>query len=56
MLSLIHNILISADAGANWLTVGAIGRWRDIEFKPNNSNVYMQQNNQAVVVKYLQNN
>jgi len=33
------NILISADAGVNWLTVGAIGRWRDIEFKPNNSNV-----------------
>jgi photosystem II stability/assembly factor-like uncharacterized protein len=33
------NILISVDAGANWLTVGAIGRWRDIEFKPNNSNV-----------------
>ncbi|MBC8510930.1 MAG: T9SS type A sorting domain-containing protein [Cryomorphaceae bacterium] len=33
------NILISGDAGANWLTVGAIGRWRDIEFKPNNSNV-----------------
>ena len=28
------NILISVDAGANWLTVGAIGRWRDIEFKP----------------------
>jgi len=33
------NILISVDAGVNWLTVGAIGRWRDIEFKPNNSNV-----------------
>ena len=33
------NILISVDAGANWLTVGAFGRWRDIEFKPNNSNV-----------------
>tara|TARA_B100000787_G_scaffold27094_1_gene17916 strand:- start:294 stop:2822 length:2529 start_codon:yes stop_codon:yes gene_type:complete len=33
------NILISADAGLNWLTVGAIGRWRDIEFKPSNSNV-----------------
>jgi len=33
------NILISADAGINWITVGAIGRWRDIEFKPNNSNV-----------------
>ena len=33
------NILISTDAGINWLTVGAIGRWRDIEFKPDNSNV-----------------
>ena len=33
------NILISTDAGINWITVGAIGRWRDIEFKPNNSNV-----------------
>ena len=33
------NILISADAGLNWQTVGAIGRWRDIEFKPNNPNV-----------------
>ena len=33
------NILISTDAGINWLTVGAIGRWRDIEFKPNNPNV-----------------
>jgi len=33
------NILISTDAGANWLTVGAIGRWRDIEFKPTNSNI-----------------
>ena len=33
------NILISTDAGTNWVTVGDIGRWRDIEFKPNNSNV-----------------
>jgi len=33
------NILISSDGGINWVTVGAIGRWRDIEFKPNNSNV-----------------
>ena len=33
------NILISADAGLNWQIVGAIGRWRDIEFKPNNPNV-----------------
>ena len=33
------NILISADAGVTWQTAGAIGRWRDIELKPNNSNV-----------------
>jgi photosystem II stability/assembly factor-like uncharacterized protein len=28
------NIMISTDAGANWQTVGLMGRWRDIEFKP----------------------
>lgn len=33
------NILISTDAGVTWQTAGAIGRWRDIEFKPNNPNV-----------------
>ena len=33
------NILISSDGGNNWQTVGAIGRWRDIEFKPGNPNV-----------------
>ena len=33
------NILISADAGITWQTVGAFGRWRDIEFKPDNSNI-----------------
>jgi photosystem II stability/assembly factor-like uncharacterized protein len=33
------NILISADAGTTWQTVGAIGRWRDIEFKPDNANI-----------------
>ena len=33
------NILISSDAGASWQIVGPIGRWRDIEFKPDNSNV-----------------
>ena len=33
------NILISADAGDTWQTVGLIGRWRDIEMKPDNSNV-----------------
>tara|TARA_X000000368_G_scaffold413941_1_gene402876 strand:+ start:742 stop:3279 length:2538 start_codon:yes stop_codon:yes gene_type:complete len=33
------NILISADAGITWQAVGAGGRWRDIELKPNNSNV-----------------
>ena len=33
------NILISSDAGSSWQIVGPIGRWRDIEFKPNNPNV-----------------
>ena len=33
------NILISTDAGTTWQAVGSVGRWRDIEFKPNNSNV-----------------
>ena len=33
------SILISPDGGNNWQTVGAIGRWRDIEFKPDNPNV-----------------
>ena len=33
------NILISADAGITWQTVGSAGRWRDIEFKPNNPTV-----------------
>ena len=33
------NILISSDAGSSWQIVGAIGRWRDIEFKPDNPNV-----------------
>ncbi len=33
------NIQISADAGASWQSVGALGRWRDIEFKPNNTNI-----------------
>ena len=28
------NIMMSTDAGSNWITVGSIGRWRDIEFKP----------------------
>ena len=34
-----QNILISADAGATWQTTGALGRWRDIEFKPYNASV-----------------
>ena len=34
-----QNILISADAGSTWQTTGALGRWRDIEFKPNNPSV-----------------
>jgi photosystem II stability/assembly factor-like uncharacterized protein len=33
------NIMISADAGASWQSSGPFGRWRDIEFKPNNSNI-----------------
>ncbi len=28
------NIMISTDAGSNWIIIGSIGRWRDIEFKP----------------------
>ena len=32
------NILISADAGISWQIVKS-GRWRDIEFKPDNSNI-----------------
>ena len=34
-----QNILISADAGATWQTTGALGRWRDIEFKPYNPSI-----------------
>ena len=30
------NLMISTDAGATWTTTGIIGRWRDIEYKPNN--------------------
>ena len=33
------NILISPDAGNTWQAVATIGRWRDIEFKPNNPNI-----------------
>ena len=33
------NILISPDGGISWQTVGVAGRWRDIEFKPDNSNI-----------------
>ncbi len=33
------NILISNDAGNSWQITGEPGRWRDIEFKPDNSNV-----------------
>jgi len=33
------NILISSDAGDTWQAVGLIGRWRDIEMKPDNSSV-----------------
>lgn len=33
------NIFVSADAGDTWEIVGFAGRWRDIEFKPGNSNI-----------------
>ncbi len=33
------NILVSADAGQTWQSVGPVGRWRDIEFKPDNPSV-----------------
>ena len=33
------SILISSDAGITWQIVGGIGRWRDIEFKPDNPNI-----------------
>ena len=33
------NLMISSDGGTTWATTGIIGRWRDIEYKPNNSNV-----------------
>ena len=33
------NIWISNDAGANWQITGPMGRWRDIELKPDNSNI-----------------
>ena len=33
------NIMISADGGNSWNIAGTIGRWRDIELKPNNRNV-----------------
>ena len=34
-------------------TVGAIGRWRDIEFKPETQMLYMPQNNQAATAMYI---
>ena len=33
------NLMTSSDGGATWATTGVIGRWRDIEYKPNNHNV-----------------
>ena len=33
------NLMISSDGGTTWATTGIIGRWRDIEYKPNNRNV-----------------
>ena len=34
-----NNIFVSADAGNNWNTVGPNGRWRDIHYKPENTNI-----------------
>jgi photosystem II stability/assembly factor-like uncharacterized protein len=31
--------MISSDGGATWVSTGVIGRWRDIEYKPNNPNI-----------------
>ncbi len=33
------NIFVSADGGNSWQTVGPNGRWRDIHYKPGNTNV-----------------
>ena len=33
------NIMISVDGGVLWESIGPSGRWRDIEFKPDNANV-----------------
>ncbi len=33
------NILVSSDAGITWQSIGPVGRWRDIEFKPGNPSV-----------------
>ncbi len=33
------NLMLSTDGGTSWSTSGPLGRWRDIEFKPNNSNI-----------------
>jgi len=34
-----NNIYVTADGGLNWNIVGSNGRWRDIQYKPENTNV-----------------
>ena len=34
-----NNIYVTADGGVNWIIVGGNGRWRDIHYKPENTNV-----------------
>ena len=34
-----NNIFVTADGGVSWNTVGPNGRWRDIHYKPENTNV-----------------
>ena len=33
------NIMLTIDGGSNWLPVGPSGRWRDIHYKPGNTNI-----------------
>ena len=33
------NIFVTADGGISWIPVGPNGRWRDIHYKPENTNV-----------------
>ena len=34
-----NNIFVTSDGGLNWETVGPSGRWRDIHYKPGNTNI-----------------